>query len=55
MRIETMHSSWGGARPDYIIVHDSRGRYLNIFLGEDGKTTRKKIKFGEYKLKELNK
>ena len=29
-------------------------RYLSIFLGEDGKTTRKKIKSGEYKLKELN-
>ena len=30
------------------------GKYRNIFLGENMSETRKKIKTGEYKLKELN-
>jgi hypothetical protein len=30
------------------------GKYRNIFLDEDKKTTEKKIKKGEYKLKKLN-
>ena len=31
------------------------GKYRNIFLGEDKRTTEKKIKSKEYKLKDLNK
>lgn len=31
------------------------GKYRNLFLGEDKKTTEKKIKSGEYKLADLNK
>lgn len=30
------------------------GKYRNIFLGEDKKTTQKKIESGEYKLENLN-
>ncbi len=30
------------------------GKYRNMFLGEDKKTTEKKIKSGEYKLVSLN-
>jgi len=30
------------------------GKYRNIFLGENTAETRKKIKSGEYKLKDLN-
>ena len=30
------------------------GKYRNIFLGENKQVTEKKIKSGEYKLKELN-
>ena len=30
------------------------GKYRNQFLGEDIKTTRKKIKSGEYRLADLN-
>ena len=30
------------------------GKYRNIFLGEDGRATEKKIKSGEYRLTDLN-
>lgn len=39
---------------DYWDYSRTTGKYRNIFLDEDKKTTEKKIKKGEYKLKKLN-
>ncbi len=39
---------------DYWDYSKTTGKYRNIFLDEDKKTTEKKIKKGEYKLKKLN-
>jgi len=46
-RIELDETYW-----DYSVT---TGKYRNQFLGEDRKTTEKKIKSGEYKLENLNK
>ena len=50
-----------GNEKDYIMLDKNywdysrtTGKYRNQFLGEDIKTTRKKIKSGEYKLWDLN-
>ena len=50
-----------GNEKDYIMLDKNywdysrtTGKYRNHFLGEDIKTTRKKIKSGEYKLWDLN-
>jgi len=50
-----------GNEKDYIMLDKTywdysrtTGKYRNQFLGEDIKTTRKKIKSGEYKLWDLN-
>ena len=39
---------------DYWDYSRTTGKYRNIFLDEDKKTTEKQIKKGEYKLKKLN-
>jgi len=50
-----------GNEEDYIMLDKTywdysrtTGKYRNQFLGEDIKTTRKKIKSGEYRLADLN-
>ena len=50
-----------GNEKDYIVLDKiywdysrTTGKYRNQFLGEDIKTTRKKIKSGEYRLADLN-
>ena len=50
-----------GNEKDYITLDKiywdysrTTGKYRNQFLGEDIKTTRKKIKLGEYRLADLN-
>ena len=50
-----------GNEKDYITLDKiywdysrTTGKYRNQFLGEDIKTTRKKIKSGEYRLADLN-
>ena len=50
-----------GNEKDYIMLDKTywdysrtTGKYRNQFLGEDIKTTRKKIKSGEYRLADLN-